>query len=226
MAEDDRRSADTARLDAFVDAAFAFAVGLLVVTSGSPDSLDDLRSLLWASPAFAFSFALLMIFWAAHRHYGRMAPRRDGTSFVLSLAVVFAVLMFVYPLRLLSQAMVRFLSGGTIVSGPTLTRWNDLELLYVVYGLFFAVLAGLTAALFLHAVRAADRVGLTDKPAAREQAGRWAVIGAVGGVSAATALLIPLSTAPWLPGAVYWLIPILMGLWRLVFRPPPPAAPA
>lgn len=219
------RSTATARLDSFVDAAFAFAVGLLVVTSGTPDSLSELRSILLGAPAFAFAFALLMIFWVAHREYGRLAPRRDGISFLLSVAVVFTVLLFVYPLRLLSQAMVRYVSGGVVATGPQLTSWDDLQLLYLVYGLFFTALAGLVSALFVHALRAPAAVGLTDPNTAREAAGRWACIAAVGALSALAALVLPLSDFPWAPGTVYWLIPLAMGFWSRLFPARSPASP-
>jgi hypothetical protein len=45
------------RLDQFVDAAFAFAVNLLVILGAQPQTLDDLRDGLADIPASAAAFA-------------------------------------------------------------------------------------------------------------------------------------------------------------------------
>ena len=221
MLEEGDRSVGTARRDNFVDAAFAFAVGLLVVTAGTPQTLDELRAVLAGAPAFAFSFAMLMIFWASHRRYGEIAPRRDVMSTLLSLGVVFVVLIYVYPLRLLSQISVRYMSGGLVEGGIQLTSWSDLRLLYVVYGLFFAILAGLFFGLFAHALRARVQLGLTHPGEARDSAARWASIAGVGLLSTVLALVLPIHRVPWAPGMTYCLIPVAMAVWNRVLRPPP-----
>ena len=54
------RPAETQRLDAFVDAAFAFAVSLLIIAGGEPlRSFDDLLKALLRIPSFAAGFALM-----------------------------------------------------------------------------------------------------------------------------------------------------------------------
>jgi uncharacterized membrane protein len=54
----------TERIDNFTDAAFAFAVSLLVIGGArAPDNFDALLLSLGDIPAFAFGFALMAMFW-------------------------------------------------------------------------------------------------------------------------------------------------------------------
>ena len=66
------RGGGTTRLEAFVDAAFAFAVTLLVISAERiPDSVRSLVLALKQIPAFAAGFALLALFWYAHVRWSR-----------------------------------------------------------------------------------------------------------------------------------------------------------
>lgn len=208
------RPLETQRLDAFVDAAFAFAVSLLIIAGGEPlRSFDDLLKALLRIPAFLGGFALISLFWLAHRTWSSLGPRRDGFSTLLSLAVVFSVLVFVFPLRLLIESAAHFLSGGLLPGQGLIASFDQLGWTYLIYGLGFTVLSVLYALLFGQA-----RNGLEDGPA-RQAAGEWrrtwalaAVTGLLSGLLALTPLL---SRAPWAPGAAYWLIPV--GIWIFAF---------
>jgi uncharacterized membrane protein len=62
------RGLEMTRLEAFTDAAFAFATTMLVISlSGIPGSVVDLLSALKDIPAFLASFASIASFWYAHR---------------------------------------------------------------------------------------------------------------------------------------------------------------
>ena len=73
------RSPESQRLDAFVDAAFAFAVSLLIIGGTEPlRSFADLAVALARIPAFVFGFALIALFWLAHRTWSNITPVRTG----------------------------------------------------------------------------------------------------------------------------------------------------
>lgn len=194
------------RLDQFVDAAFAFAVTLLLITgSAPPDSLADLRAALPNIPASAAAFVLIVLFWSAHRAFGRLAPARDAISVVVSLAIVFTVLVYVYPLRFLMQSMFGWISGGWLPGRDLIDGLGDLATLYQVYGLGFALLSGLYAILFARCMKiVATAEARLEAHAWRDS---WAICGASGVLSAVLALL-PLEWAPWLPPMAYNLIPL------------------
>lgn len=221
-------SSATQRLDAFVDAAFAFALTLLVIGGGSgpPSSLPELRSALLGVPAFAAGFALIALFWVAHREFGRLSPRRDPLSVTLSLAIVFTVLIYVYPLRLLMSSFAFWVSGGRTPGAGLVRNWEDLQTLYAVYGVGYGGLALLFMALFAHGRRIA-------RPEKRDDAAQWMwVYGVVVACSVLSLLSLFVAAplrAPWLPGAIYGLIPVGIHLRPLLVRkrttrtPPAPA---
>jgi len=233
---EDDRTTESKRLDAFVDAAFAFAVTLLLIAGGEPlASLDGLKDALRQIPASAAAFALVALFWTAHREYGRLVPRRDDMSVLLSLAIVFAVLVYVFPLRMLVSSGLSWVTGGWLPGVTLIRTLGDLRDLFFLYGLGFAVLAGLYVALFGHAARRGEALGATpsERARARDLAIMWTICGAAGLLSALLAKVGPMRVAPWLPGVAYWLIPL--AIWaRLAWvrrksapsADPPPEAEA
>lgn len=206
---------ETQRLDAFVDAAFAFAVTLLIIAGAEPlASFQDLQRALMRIPAFAAGFALIAVFWLGHRRFGQIAPRRDGMSVLLSLAIVFWVLVLVFPMRLLTESGAHWLSGRILPGGELLRSLEDLRGVYIVYGLGFAMLAALYVLLFHHALRRPKAVALAPASveAARLERRVWLIVAGSGVVSALSAALLPIQFAPFLPGFAYWLIPVGLGL--------------
>lgn len=204
-----------ARIDAFVDAAFAFAMTLLVISVGDPPAdLDALRGALLRIPAFAAGFALIALFWWAHHSYARVRPNREGLSLVFSLAVVFLVLVYVYPLRLLTLTSLGFITGGLLPGGELLNGFDDLQLLYVVYGVGFAALSGLFALMYAHARREAGREGAEARRAlAGAGIGPWLVLAVAGVISTVLALTLPIGASALTasaPGLAYCGIPIAM----------------
>ena len=106
------RGREVTRIEAFVDAAFAFAVTLLVISFDAiPDSVPALVAALKGVPAFAASFALLAWIWWSHAAWSRRYGLDDGRSVLLSLLLVFLVLVYVYPLRLRVVLVVGVLMG-------------------------------------------------------------------------------------------------------------------
>lgn len=204
---DSSQAVENHRLDAFVDAAFAFAVTLLIIAGAEPlSSFDDLVTALLRIPAFLAGFALLMLFWLAHRNWASLEPKRDGVTTALSLAVVFVILIYVFPLRLLMETALHFMSGGYLPGSQAMRTLGQLAWTYFFYGLGFAVLSGLFAALYL---RAGPGDGTAERRlAVRSWARTWAVAAASGVLSGLVALTPLLAAAPWLPGVIYWLIPL------------------
>lgn len=210
------RPVESQRLDAFVDAAFAFAVSLLIIAGAEPlRSFDDLMAALARIPAFACGFALILLFWTAHRTWSGLSPARDGRSTALSLAVVFAVLVFVFPLRLLTETGTHFLSGGLLPGRGLITSFAELRWTYVIYGIGFSILSGLYVLLFRQARRAIGPENAEDRLAAGQWARTWTLSAATGLISAAVASTALLAAAPWLPGVTYQLIPLGIGLFAL-----------
>ncbi|MDG2523573.1 TMEM175 family protein [Caulobacter segnis] len=221
----EKTEADAAkRLDAFVDAAFAFALTLLIITGGLPPAtMADLALALGRIPAFAASFALIILFWMQHRAFGRITARRDGWATGFSLGIVFVMLIYVFPLRLLAESTLHFVFGKRLPGRGLIASFADLRTLYMVYGLGFGLLAALFAGLFAAALRAPD-ITETGRVEARLTVRIWTMIAVIGLLSILAAAFVPISAAPWLPGSIYGVIPL--AVWLLASRQKPIQPPA
>jgi uncharacterized membrane protein len=217
------------RLDAFVDAAFAFAVTLLIVGGGdTPERFSDLSAMLLRAPAFAAAFALIAMFWLGYRDLGRLWPHRDGLSTALSLAIVFVVLLYVFPLRFIMEAALHALSGGWLPGTRLAETLQEQRYLYVAYGAGCLVLSVLYGTLYRHH-RGQGEPTPDQALTATIWIGNWSILAGVSGISMLLAAVAPDDFASWAPGMIYMVIGPLIGLsMALRFgrrsRPEPTAA--
>ena len=215
------RPVETQRLDAFVDASFAFAVTLLIIAGAEP--LNDFGALtraLGRAPAFAVGFALVIMFWLGHRNFGRLAPIRDSWSATLSLVIVFMILIYVFPLRLLAEAGAAYFSHGILPGTGLIASYVQLREVYTIYGVGFAFLCWLYFLLYGHALKRGTVAGLApeDRDEAEESRNLWALITLAGLASATLAWIIPLRISPAAPGFAYFLIPVGLFFLNLIQR--------
>jgi hypothetical protein len=199
----DHREASSVRLDAFVDAAFAFAVTLLVIGGGAPPKAwTELQAVMWRIPAFAVGFALLGMFWHAHVRWRRLCGSGGFAAVLLSFALVFLVLVYVYPLRMMADSMIAYFSRQ-----PNPLGHGDLGGLFTFYGLGFAGMSAVVSALFGTGLGTAEAA---NRPVVRGELGIWLILAASGVLSALLAqfrLTVPF--APW----VYALLPVAVGVF-------------
>src|SRR6478735_12389251 len=136
------RGSEVTRLEAFVDATFAFAVTLLVISLDSiPDSIPGMLQALKGVPAFAASFAQIMLFWSAHATWSRRFGLDERGSSFLSLVLVFLVLVYVYPLKILFASFFAWISGGWLPQVAEIHTLADLQGMFAMYGLAFGTLS-------------------------------------------------------------------------------------
>ncbi len=197
----------TNRLDAFTDAAFAFAVTLLVIGgSESPTSAAMLRAAMAEVPAFAIGFAIIAMFWFGHVHWRHYRGEGGRVSMLLTVLLIFLVLIYVQPLRAMARSFSTFLGGaGTPFEGSV----GDL---FFVYGLGFVAMAATMAALFYEAQRS-EAIDEELRHSARGEGIIYLILTVTGLVS--IAMTFSGSTANFSP-MTYATLPISIGLfsWR------------
>ena len=154
------RGREVTRIEAFVDAAFAFAVTLLVISLEVPDNAQAMIEALKGVPAFAASFSLLAMIWWAHASWSRSYGLDDGRSVVLSLLLVFLVLVYVYPLRIIFSMFFNWISVGWLPSNVIIGSDRDLQVMFSAYALAWTTLGCVVVALYRHAWRLRDALGL------------------------------------------------------------------
>src|ERR1041385_6289951 len=103
------------RLETFIDAAFAFAITMLVIASQQiPDDIETLLAAFKNVPAFIASIIVLGIFWRGHWLWSRRYGLEDGSSILISWALIVTMLIFIYPLKATFGAMWHYLSNGQV----------------------------------------------------------------------------------------------------------------
>jgi uncharacterized membrane protein len=207
------RGTQVTRVEAFVDAAFAFAITLMAVAGESiPDSVDALSNAMKGIPAFALAFALILRFWASHASWSRAYGLDDPLSVRLSLLLVMLLLIFVYPVRMVFAALFNSLSGGWLPAGFTITELSQIPLLFITFAVAFGSMGAVMWALHLHAWRLRETLQLDARERiwTRVRLWNWALVPIVAAVSIALALSIPATReSGWLlglPGFVFFVI--------------------
>lgn len=206
-----QRGENPTRLDAYCDAAFAFAVTILVIsTGGVPHSYADLMRALRDVPAFAASFAAIAGFWGAHRQWGQRYGLEDRAATLLSLGMVFVMLVYVYPLKMVFSALASWASQGALPANFTVESAGELRGLFVVYGVGFAAQSGLLGLLYRHALAVPElRLDALERLRTRQRIETYLVMGATGLVSAVWAAVAP-GRAGVFAGFVYAALAVVM----------------
>jgi len=208
------RGLEMTRLEAFADAAFAFAITLMVISlQGIPDSFAGLIDALKGAPAFAASFATIAAFWYGHRHWSRRFGLEDGPSILISLLLIFIMLVYVYPLKMVFLALFSWISGGWLPSNFTIQSADELAALFIVYGVGFFALSGTMVLLYARARSLADSLRLDARERLKVR-GEIAAFGTMALTGLASALLAWLAP-PWVgiwAGFVYSTLPVSMPL--------------
>ena len=189
------------RLDAFSDVVFGFALTLLVVSLEVPHTFAELHATLRGFFPFAVSFALLMTIWHGHYKFFRRFGLHDLRTIVINSVLLFVVLFYVYPLKFLFTF---------VVLGPTQHAFEgprQLAELMVLYGVGFAAIYFLQAALYWNGYRLRDLLHLTphELVLTRGYVGSNLGMTAIGLLSALVAVAVPSRYAGY-AGLAYLLI--------------------
>lgn len=209
------RGRQATRLETFVDAAFAFAVTLLVVSFGDmPESFVEIHDALRRLPAFIAGFAVLSMFWYQHYLFSRRYGLEDLVVVWISLALVAATLFYVFPLRMVMSAAMHFMTGGWAPKEFEVASFGEFRAVFVIYGVGFMVLATIIALLYRHALRRADALGLdaAERLMTRTSIGSQLILAGTAALSVVIALVMPASKG-WtqaLPGLAYMLLGVLL----------------
>lgn len=194
------RGKEVSRLENLADAVFGFSLTLLVVAQTVPTDFAGMMKVIRGFPAFAASFALLILFWNVHYRFFRRYGLEDGFTRVLNYAILLMVMFSVYPLKFLFSSWL----GGT--GG---LRLHELSLVFRIYGFGLASVWFLFGLLYWHALRQRDHLRLNDvevEYTRLDLAGMRINIG----TCLVSVLLSFLPVPPWLPGVVYGSLGITM----------------
>jgi len=101
-----RTGREVSRIEGFSDAVFGFALTLLVASIEVPPDFEALKQTLRGFLPFALTFALISWIWYLHYSFFRQFGLEDRLTIVLNSVLLFVVLFFVYPLKVMANALV------------------------------------------------------------------------------------------------------------------------
>lgn len=207
------RGTDPTRLETFVDAAFAFAVTLLVISIDSiPDNYDDFMTALLKTPAFVCCFFQLMMFWLGHRAWSRRYGMDSNKVLWVSLVLVAGILIIVYPLRLMFAAAFAFITDD-FLPADIYFSFSQLRTLFVLYSSGFGVLSLLIALLYWLALGESDALQLDEVEiiATRAEVQAWLILSGTGCLSIVIAVFsegMGIIWAGWIYASLAVIMPV------------------
>ena len=208
------RGLEMTRLESFVDAAFAFAVTMLVIAGQQvPDDIVALLKAFKDVPVFAASIAVLAIFWKGHWLWSRRYGLEDNFSIFISWSLIFTILIYVYPLKVVFGGMFHALSDGRLGSPFSVETYFQVRALFALYGVGFSALSLQMLLLNLHAWRLREPLHLNarERQMTRAELTGWSIPIGVGLISLTIALLAPpryLSWSGWIYSSMMLLFPL------------------
>ena len=215
------RGLEVTRLDTFIDAAFAFVLTLLVISFDEiPSSYDELYVAMKRIPSFFMSFVVLMIFWLHHRRWSRWYGFESRFTIFLSLAVIFLILVYVYPLRIIFEAMFWSISDGYFPASFSTRTVEEFSWVFVIYSTGSLITALLFYGLYKASEMSSTSLGLNElelKITKNNMLG-WLVLAIFSLASIVLALTMPDPLVP-LAGYIYFVFyPFIWSLRKLTNR--------
>ncbi len=205
------RGLETTRLDTLIDAAFAFVLSFLVMLQGRlPTNFPELLEGIKLIPALAMSFLILMMFWLEHRRWSRRFAIESKVSVFLSVTLVFVLLVYILPLRLLFQGMFHFLSDGFFPQNFTLDSEFGARGFFAFYSAGFFVMTLIVAAMYRIAIQRKQNLLLSKKEYFEtvNVYFRWLIASAFAILSLLFCFILPITYLHWAGFVYFGLFPI------------------
>jgi hypothetical protein len=208
------------RLETFIDAAFAFAISMLVIAAQQiPDNIQALLAAFKNVPTFICSIAVLGIFWRGHWLWSRRYGLEDSVSILISWALIVTILIFIYPLKAIFGAMWFFVSNGQVGQPFSLhTTESQVRTIFAIYALGLIAISAEILLLNLRAwqLREPLRLNSREKLMTRGELTGWSIPVSMGVVSLVLSFTLPIEEIAWC-GWVYFLMAIMLrvhGFWH------------
>jgi uncharacterized membrane protein len=204
------------RLETFIDAAFAFAVTMMVIASDRvPDDINTLLAAFKHVPAFVASIVVLGIFWRGHWLWSRRYGLEDGVSIFISWALLVTVLIYIYPLKALFGSMFFMLSGGSMGHTLGVRTETQARAIFSIYAIGFTAIVVEIQLLYLRAWRLREplRLNELERFLTRADVRGWTIPAIVGTLALVLALTLPFKHIYW-SGWIYFSMAIVVPVHR------------
>src|SRR6202166_2451710 len=207
------RGMEMTRLETFIDAAFAFAISMLVIAAQQiPDNIQALLAAFKNVLTFVCSIAVLGIYWRGHWLWSRRFGLEDSVSILVSWALIVTILIFIYPLKAIFGAMWNLISSGQVGQPFSLhTTEAQARTIFAIYALGLIAISAEILLLNLRAwqLREPLRLNARERLMTRGELTGWSIPVSVGFLSLVFSFTLPIEKIAWC-GWVYFFMAIML----------------
>lgn len=200
------------RLETFIDAAFAFAVTMMVIAAERvPDDITELLVAFRHVPAFVGSVVVLGIFWRGHWVWSRRYGLEDGISIFISWALLVTILIYIYPLKAIFGSMFHLFSDGRMGQALGVRTAAQFRTLFAIYAIGFTAIAVEILLLYLRAWKLREPLRLNERERflTRADIMGWSIPATTGLIALVLALTLPVDHISW-SGWIYFSMAIVV----------------
>lgn len=210
------RGLEMTRIEVFVDAAFAFAVTMLVISFDSiPTNFPEMVLAIKGIPAFVVAVSQLVWIWYTHNKWSRRYGLDTAQTVVLSAALLIVVLIYIYPMRIMAEGMFSWLSGEYLPANFTLASFDELAAMFVFLGIGWIALCLVYVWMYRYAASLRKELLLNEFEAYETKTLEYMWLGAAGsGVLCILLALILQETMVPFSGFAF----ALLGIWFPLVR--------
>jgi hypothetical protein len=194
------RGLEMTRLEVFIDAAFAFAVTMLVISFDSiPRSYEEVMLAVKSIPAFILAVAQLVWIWHTHNVWSRRFGLDTTYTVFISAALLVVVLIYVYPMRIMAGGMFAWISSDYLPSNFNFITLDELRDMFVFLGIGFIALSAVFVQMYRYATRLKDGLRLSDYElfVSKTVTIMWSGAAVIGLICVILALVLPLRFVPF-----------------------------
>lgn len=200
------------RLETFIDAAFAFAVTMMVIAAERvPEDISALLVAFKHVPAFVGSVVVLGIFWRGHWVWSRRYGLEDGISIFISWALLVTILIYIYPLKAIFGSMFYMLSDGRLGQALGIRTASQFRAIFAIYAIGFTAIVLEILLLYLRAWKLREPLRLNERERflTRADVMGWSIPVATGLIALVLALTLPEDQISW-SGWIYFSMAIVV----------------
>lgn len=212
------RGLEMTRLEVFIDAAFAFAVTMLVISFDSiPRSYDEVMLAIKSIPAFIIAVAQLVWIWHTHNIWSRRFGLDTTFTVFISTTLLIVVLIYIYPMRIMAGGMFAWLTNGYFTLDFELITLDQLRDMFIFLGIGFIALCFVFVVMYRYAAHLKVELLLNEYELfeSRTLVVKWSGAACIGLLSVILAMTLPSQLVPysifafmllgvWFPSAHLW----------------------
>jgi uncharacterized membrane protein len=148
------RGQEVTRIEAFSDAAFAFALTLLIASLEVPHKFEEVIDNMRFTLPFGICFGIVFMIWHHQNMFFRRFGLHDKKTLALNAALIFVVLDYMFPLK--------FLFGSIFASNKFhMATAEQSSTIFCLYCGGFACFYLLFALMYFNAYAQREKIGLT-----------------------------------------------------------------